>query len=101
MIRRGFPAIAWASPSRCLMPPEYALTFRLAANVRLTRSSSPATNAFLPPGRVDALQLEEVREHRLPGEVRVEPELLREIAQLRPDPLGLLGDVLAVEHHAP
>jgi len=50
---------------------------------------------------VDPLELEQMAEHRLAGEVRVEPELLREVSEARPDLLGGLGHVLSVQDHAP
>jgi hypothetical protein len=57
---------------------------------------------FLDAARsTHALQSQEVREHRASGQVRIEAEVLREIAEFLPHALGVRDDVLSVERDAP
>jgi len=50
-------------------------------------------------GRGDALELQEVQQHLLAGEVRIEAELLRQVAEPRAHPLRIGDDVVPVEQH--
>ncbi len=50
--------------------------------------------------RVDALEGEQMRQHCLPRKVRIEAEFLREIAETRPQRLGIVEDIHPVEGHA-
>ena len=52
--------------------------------------------ARLLPAR-DALELQQVLEHRFAGEVREEPEVLRQVAEHRPERVRLGEDVASVE----
>jgi hypothetical protein len=64
-----------------------------------TRSSSSPASFRSPEGAETPLSRR--RTQSAPGEVRVEAELLRQVAEQRPHALGAGGHVLAVEHDAP
>ena len=88
-------------PSRCFMPPENPPTFFLRASQRLVCWSSACDElAPLACGR-HALERREMVEHALGAQVRIEAELLRQVAEDLSDGVGLGEDVDVAEADVP
>src|SRR5439155_1323239 len=78
-------------------PPGVALQ-RALGGERKVHALEKLRHEALPALRgMNALQGEQVVEHRVAVQVRIEPELLREIAEPRPQRFRALEDVLAVQ----
>ena len=97
----GLPSSACAMPKRWRMPPENPPSFCLRTWWRLTRCSSASTVSRARLRVDEALEAREVVEQLERRDLRIDAEVLRQVAQHRAHLRGLAQDVDVAERRLP